>query len=114
MSNRTGVYEVFVMPSGGGPQTQLSHTGKAEEAGEPRWSPDGTKIAFQEQVNSHYEIFVIGANGTGLKQLTNVAYDNTDPAWSPDGKKIAFLSQRDNGTNVYVMNADGSDQKKIA
>ena len=107
MSNRTGRYQIYVMSSGGGRRRpRITHSNVDAEA--PRWSPDGTKIAFQQQVGGNYEIFVVGANGGGARQLTNVAFDNTDPAWSPDGKKIAFLSKRNGGDSVYVMSADGS------
>jgi Tol biopolymer transport system component len=100
------------MPATGGLPLQLSHAVKAN-AGEPVWSPDGRKIAFQEQVNGNYEIFVINANGTGTRQLTTVAYDNTDPAWSPSGRQIAFLTTRDGGSDIYVMNVDGSGQRRL-
>ncbi len=113
MSDRTGSYEVYVMPATGGPQRQLSHTTKGNNAEAPRWSPDGKQILYQGQVNGNYELFVVNANGGGTKQLTNVAFDNTDPTWSPDGKQIAFLTTRNGGSDVYVMNADGSDQHKV-
>ena len=85
----------------------------ATDAEEPRWSPSGKQIVFQEQVGTNFQIFVANADGSGQHQLTNVSSDNTDPSWSPDGK-IAFLSERNGGAEVFVMNADGSDQKQLA
>ena len=76
--------------------------------------PTAPRSLFQQQVGGNFQIFVANANGTGQRQLTNVAYDNTDAAWSPDGKQIAFLTTRNGGDDVYVMNADGSGQHKLA
>src|SRR5438093_375233 len=60
--------------------------------GNPAWSPDGTKIAF----NNYGEIWVMNADGTDAKNLTTDPYLFDDhPTWSPDGTKIAFSTIRD-------------------
>jgi TolB protein len=59
-------------------------------------------------------IFVINADGTGMRQLTRKNNDD-DPAWSPDGRRIAFA--RYGSTNygtIYVMNRDGSNLRRLA
>ncbi|HEV8403581.1 MAG TPA: hypothetical protein VGQ31_11150 [Candidatus Limnocylindrales bacterium] len=60
-----------------------------------RYSPDGTKIAFLRAPDgdtNQLRIFVMNADGTGVRPLTNEAgsWTETDLAWSPDSKRIAF------------------------
>ena len=70
----------------------------------PAWSPDGTKIAFDQGSADLSQIFVMNADGTNVTQLTFGA-QSTRPSWSPDGTKIAYAV---NG-GISVMNADGSN-----
>lgn len=59
-------------------------------------------------------IFVINANGTSSRRLTDVTFSNDeDPAWSPDGTKIAFTTDRDGNREIYVVNADGSNAERL-
>ena len=77
------------------------------------YSPDGTKIAFMNNYDGDYEICVMNADGTGIKQLTKNSATDTYPTWSSDGTKIAFVSNRDGDFDIWVMNADGSEQTNI-
>jgi hypothetical protein len=61
------------------------------------------------QASSGGPIYLINANGSELRRLT----DGLDPAWSPDGEAIAFLSDRDGAWRIYVMEADGSSQRAM-
>ncbi len=74
----------------------------------PQWSPDGKQIAFVSNHDGNAEIYVINADGTDQKRLTNNPATDTSPSWSPDGKHIAFDSDRGGNVDVYVMNVDGS------
>jgi len=82
-------------------------------AGEPAWSPSGTQIVFSvDDLN----IYVIGVDGRGLRDVTRGIWRTSNPAWSPDGRLIAFDGP-DPGTALaalYVMNSSGSGRRLIA
>ncbi|MEK7448426.1 MAG: DPP IV N-terminal domain-containing protein, partial [Planctomycetota bacterium] len=79
----------------------------------PRWSPDGTKIAFESWRDGNSEIYVMSVDGSDQKRLTENQAKDSRPVWSPDGTKIAFASERDGNGEIYVMNADGSNQQRL-
>ena len=77
----------------------------------PAWSPDGTKIVFRrihtDSDDGNDEIYLMNADGTGKKDLTNNLVDDNSAVWSPDGTKIAFISNRNLGNyEIYVMNPE--------
>jgi len=61
------------------------------------WSPDGSRIAFSRNREGISDIWVVNADGTGLRQLTDLADEGIAvaqlPAWSPDGSSIAFSAR---------------------
>jgi len=71
------------------------------------------KIAFCSERDGDVEIYVMDADGSEQKNLTNNPAIDEEPSWSPDGTKIAFVSARDGNWEIYIMNADGSDQKDL-
>lgn len=79
----------------------------------PKWSPDGSKVAFFSDMEGNQRIYVIGADGSNQVCLTDEKSNNWLPCWSPDGRKIAFVSDRDKIDQIYIMNADGSGQTNI-
>lgn len=82
---------------------------------DPAWSPDGQQIAFTSGNNSEgYNIFVINADGTNMRQLTQHGGVWDHPVWSPDGTRVAFHAQSyDLGTipshRIGIVGVDGSD-----
>ncbi|MBI4519684.1 MAG: PD40 domain-containing protein, partial [Gemmatimonadetes bacterium] len=106
---------LWSLPIGGGAATRL--TGWDVEATWPVWSPDGSRIAFQNYSESNYQIWTVAPDGSALTQVTTGHYDHREPAWSPDGAKIAFSSDRggdgsydiwtiDLGTGTYERRTD--------
>src|SRR5947208_15123672 len=80
------------------------------------------KIAFTMLNNSttglHGDLFVIGADGTRMRQLTSNAKDEHGPSWSPNGKSIAFVAATffDSGqveSTIKVVAADGSNRRVL-
>ncbi len=60
----------------------------------PRWSPDGTRLAFQSVRDGDKEqVFVIRFDGGEARALTRLPNGARSPAWSPDGRQIAFLAR---------------------
>lgn len=98
---------------------------------QPDWSPDGSKLAFVmdpfvikgQKVESNPEIWVMNADGGGRTRLTNSPLSESQPAWAPDGSKIAFTRRhlssdvvaddQSGDGEIWVMNADGSGQKNL-
>src|SRR5882672_2997959 len=61
---------------------------------EPRWSPDGTRLAFlsERAPKDKLQLYVMPADGGEPTKLTALDNGVTSVAWSPDGRRLAFLS----------------------
>ncbi len=80
---------------------------------EPAVSPDGSQIAFASDRAGNTALYVMNADGTNVKRLTQFKEFANAPSWSPDGKQIAFAGQDDGTFDIFVINADGSNLKRI-
>lgn len=73
-----------------------------------------TKIAFTSGRDGNSEIYVMDADGTNLKRLTNSPANDFEPSWSPDGSKIAFASIVNyTKYQIYLINADGTNLRRL-
>jgi Tol biopolymer transport system component len=93
-------------------------------AGPPDYSPDGTKIAFENNfypcttgnADCRTDVFVMNADGSSITQLTGKFRNNADPCWSPDGGTIVFThsnSAQFNPQQIYEMNPDGTGTARV-
>jgi hypothetical protein len=82
-------------------------SGVAVAAGEPAWSPDGTKLAYVSRIGGTGGIFIVRADGTGTTRVTSDTTDG-EPTWSPDGTKLAFVHVSTGRRRLVVSNLDGS------
>ena len=69
----------------------------------PAWSPDGKQLVFTGFDGGLSDLFVVNADGTDLRRLTNDKYADLHPAWSPDGKTIAFATDRGPATDFGAL-----------
>jgi dipeptidyl aminopeptidase/acylaminoacyl peptidase len=88
---------------------------KVRRVGDPRISPDGTRVVFtigdvNWDVNKVItQIYVVPIDGGSMKQLTNGAGSATSPRWSPEGKRIAYIT----GGQVWTMENDGDNKNQV-
>jgi TolB protein len=80
-----------------------------------RYSPDGKQIAFWSNRDGNPEIYVMNADGSGVRRLTDHPANDSTPTWSPSGQQIAFTSDRAGSAipQIYMMNADGSNVQRL-
>lgn len=79
--------DLYTMPIAGGRATRLT-SGMAWDM-QPRWSPDGKKIAFTTDRGGTDNAWLMNADGSGARPVTQEADRFTNsPAWSPDGEWI--------------------------
>ena len=97
-----GRTQIYLVSANGGAAKQI--TNETGSSAGPRWSPDGSQIAF----GRGGQIWLMNADGSNAKPVTDLAMGASDPLWSPNGKMLAFTSE------VYPDCADEACNKMRA
>jgi len=108
ISQRDGGNNIYVMDDDGGNVQRLTFIQRPGTDGNPAWSPDGKRIAFQRNVSEDtrlqlLQLFVIDNDGSNLEQLTDDNAHFSEPSREHDGRHIAFSSNRNIGLDIYVI-----------
>ncbi len=82
--------------------TRVITRGRDHRDENPRWSPDGTRIAFKSNRGANtYDLYVMDADGDNIVRVTDHPANDHDPAWMPDGQSLVFSSERDSRSDLY-------------
>jgi dipeptidyl aminopeptidase/acylaminoacyl peptidase len=99
---------IWLVPSDGSHEPRRFTAGTKRDAS-PRWSPDGSELAFTStRDDKHAQLYVMPVSGGEPRRLTGLKDEVADPCWSPDGSRIAFT------TRVPDVASDEGDAKKRA
>jgi serine/threonine protein kinase/Tol biopolymer transport system component len=106
VSDRGGQSDLWMSLVAGG--TLVRITNDPNLKARPRWSPDGTKIAYAKlNEEGLWDIWVVPALG-GVQR--KVVANATDPSWSPDGSSLAYV---DLATNlIWICDATGANPRQ--
>lgn len=101
---------IWLAPADGSAPPRTITSGDKRD-GDPRWSPDGTRLAFTSNRGddkSPSQLYVMPLAGGDPVKLTDLKDDAGEPAWSPDGSTIVFTSR------VHDPDDDEKDERKRA
>ena len=91
--------DLWVVPKAGGTAMRLSSP-KGEESF-PRFSPDGSRIAFSGNYDGNTDVYVISATGGRPVRATAHGYSDRMLDWTPDGTRLLFASSMASGRQRY-------------
>lgn len=75
-------------------------------------SPDGQWIAFTTNARQE-DVYVMRADGSDLRQLTNDLARDRGVSWFPDSSAVAFYSSRTGDYDAWSVRVDGSDLRQL-
>ena len=105
--------DIWVMDTDGSNKKQLTKYSGHDT--NPKWSPDGKKIAYRSGNLSNCDIRIMNPYGSDKKQLTTGALISGFD-WSPDGRNIAYISwltKDPKAKEIWIMDADGSNKELL-
>ncbi len=85
-SNLDGDNEIYLLTEQG--LLQLTHN--TWDDSYPKWAPDGEHIAFTANPRGNHDIFVMKADGSEIRPITDSPANEIEPSWFPDGSQLVF------------------------
>jgi TolB protein len=119
VSDRSGSWQLYTMDPDGRDMTQITNMPSTDyDLWAPSFSPDGKRIVFcygsgNSAESSLAELYLVNADGSGLKQLTHDGAFDCFPHWSPDGSYIAFFGSFPPAGSLAVIRPDGTDVRLL-
>ncbi len=78
------------------------------------WSPSGEQILFLSDRAGSFDLYIMDADGSNVRQLTRNETVGDRAAWSPDGSQIAYqVRSGEDIAEVHIINADGTGTRQI-
>jgi Tol biopolymer transport system component len=83
-----------------------------EPSPQPRAAPPGL-LVFSSDRGDGNDLYLMAADGSGLRRLATGQFDPSLAAWSPDGRRIAFNAGRWPDVDLYVIGAGGGNPRRL-
>jgi tol-pal system beta propeller repeat protein TolB len=105
-NNGNGLW--LMKPDGGNP-----HPLTTRDDIDPTWSPDGALIAFASSRSGNRQLFVMNADGSNVRQVTDLNNMGGRSTWSPDGSQLAFYRGPAGDHDIFLINIDGTGLERL-
>lgn len=107
--------DIWIVSKEGGVANRLTSAKGAESF--PRFSPDGSMIAFNANYDGNTDIYVVPTTGGIPQRITHHPMDERVLDWFPDGESVLFTSGRESGrqrfNQFYQVSAEGGMAEKL-
>lgn len=72
------------------------------------WSPSGDEIAYMSDIGRSYNLYIVHAQSSHVRQITRDLFTDIMPTWAPDGQRIAYVTNRDDDWSLYTQHPYGN------
>ena len=107
--------DIWIAPKTGGAAVRLSTPRGAESF--PRFSPDGTRLAFSGNYDGNADVYVMPAAGGEPRRITHHGSNDRLLGWFPDGQSLLFASHMasftDRASQIFKVSAGGGLPEKL-
>jgi tricorn protease len=107
--------DIWIAPKTGGSATRLSSPRGTEQF--PRFSPDGTQLAFSGNYDGNVDLYVMPSGGGEPRRVTHHGANDRLLGWTPDGQSLLFSSHRASFTErvsqLFKVSAQGGLPEKL-
>jgi len=79
----------------------------------PAWSPDGRHLAAVLTKDGSSQIYLMNADGSGLRRISFSGVIDTEPFFTPNGQSIYFTSDRGGSPQIYRMPSGGGEAMRV-
>jgi Tol biopolymer transport system component len=106
------VSNIWIAPNDNAHRARQITNTKFDGAEGISWTPDG-KIIYASRASGNLDLWIFNANGTGQKQLTADAGNNSRPSVSFDGRYVVFVSDRTGTNHIWRADIDGGNARQL-
>jgi eukaryotic-like serine/threonine-protein kinase len=111
MDFNIGRIDLPITPRGAGSGIDIIASTRTDDS--PRFSPDGSKVAFVSDRTGSSEIWLAKSDGSNQMQLTFLESSSGSPHWSPDGLSIVFDSLTRGNKEIFAVSVDGGIPRRL-
>ena len=103
--------QLWTLPAAGGGAVPVTPPG--EQARQPRFSPDGTRVVYQRLRDGQWDVWLLDLANGEQQALATSPSDEREPEFAPDGLSVVFAAERSGRTSLWSITLDGRVETEL-